>query len=58
MQFVMDLQNLLPTDYVDARNVRGFSSRPDSWTRDPIWITKETNHVKLRKYSELEIVGG
>lgn len=58
VQFVMDVQSSLPMGYVDARNVHGFSRRLDSWTRDLLWATKETNPVKLRKYSELEIVGG
>lgn len=57
-QFVMHLQNSLPMDYVDGRNMHGFSRGLDSWTRGLLWATEETNHVKLGKYSELEIVGG
>lgn len=54
----MDLQNLLPINYMGARNVRGFSRKLDSWARDLLWSTKETDRVKLSNYSEMEIVGG
>lgn len=48
----MDAQDSLLMGYVDTTTACRFSRRLNSWTKDLLWATIETDHVKLWKYSE------